>query len=75
MPDPDRPLSTLNLLALIFLASGVVLVAAADWFMPALAEESRMVKVDGTVEKAWDIKQHEEPADTASFALSVRTNG
>jgi hypothetical protein len=75
MPDRDRPWSTLNLLALIFLASGVGLVAAADWLMPVPAEESRLVEVDGTVEKAWDIKQHEEPADTTSFALWVRANG
>jgi hypothetical protein len=67
--------STLDLLTLVFLASGIGLVAAADWLMPIPVEPSRLVQVDGTVEDAWDIKHHEEPANTTSFALSVRAGG
>lgn len=67
-----QPLSAPALIGLVLLASGIGLLVASRWLLPAPAARASLSVVEGIVEQADDVKHYKEPADTSTFAFRVR---
>jgi hypothetical protein len=71
MPAPLKPVSIPLLLTLIFLGSGVLLLAYAYWFVTLPAAKDSLHAFTGKVTDATDTKHYKQPDETAIFQVSV----
>ena len=70
MPGTSRSLTTAGLLTLIFIGSGIVMLAAAQ-FIERPVEKGALRELTGTVTEVVDTKHYKEPALTVSFNLTI----
>ena len=71
MPVPSRSLTTCGLLTLIFIGSGIVMLAVAQFLIEPPVEKSALHQLTGTVTAVVDTKHYKEPAHTVSFNLTI----
>ena len=71
MPATLRQLTTAGLLTLIFIGSGIVMLAVAQFLIEPPMEKSALKELTGTVTAVVDTKHYKEPAHTVSFNLTI----
>ena len=67
----SRQLTTAGLLTLIFIGSGIVMLAVAQFLIEPPVEKSALHLLTGTVTAVVDTKHYKEPAHTVSFNLTI----
>jgi hypothetical protein len=71
MPVTSRSLTTAGLLTLVFIGSGIVMLAVAQFLIEPPVEKGALQELTGTVTAVVDTKHYKEPAHTVSFNLTI----